>query len=91
MNPKKRRTLNMKSNQYVMIVDILSRRSYDGILLRCIDENKDIELMREFHEGICGGRSTPMATTHKIIRTRFYWPSIFRDSYATIRKCVSFQ
>jgi hypothetical protein len=61
------------------------RRNYDGILLRCVDENKAQELIMEFHEGICGGHFAPMATVHKIIRARFYWPSIFRDSYATIR------
>jgi hypothetical protein len=34
MNPKERRTLKMKENQYVLIVDILFRINYDGILLR---------------------------------------------------------
>jgi hypothetical protein len=46
MNPKERRTLNMKENQYVMIVDILFRRKYDDILLRCVDEKKAQELVR---------------------------------------------
>jgi hypothetical protein len=91
MNPKERRTLKMKVNQYVLIADILFRRNFDGILLRCIDENQAQELIREFHEGICGGHFAPTATTHKIIRAGFYWPSIFRDSYATIRKCLSCQ
>jgi hypothetical protein len=91
MNPKERRTLKMKSSQYVMIADILFRRNYDGILLRCVDERKAQELMKEFHEGICGGHFLPTTTTHKIIRVGFYWPSIFKDSYATIRKCVSCQ
>jgi hypothetical protein len=88
MNPKERRTLKMKSSQYVMIVDILFKRNYDGILLRCVDERKSQELMKEFHEGICGGHFVPTTTTHKIIRVRFYWPLIFKDSNATIRKCV---
>jgi hypothetical protein len=91
MNPKERRTLKMKSSQYVLIVDILFRRNYDGILLRCVDERKAQELMKEFHEGICGGHFAPTATAHKIIRVGFYWPSVFKDSYATIRKCVSCQ
>jgi hypothetical protein len=91
MNPKEKKTLKMKSNQYVLIVDILFRRNYHGILLRCVDENKAQELMREFHEGICGRHFSPTTTTHKIIRDRFYWPSIYKDSYATIRKCVSCQ
>jgi hypothetical protein len=72
----------MKVNQYVLIVDILFRRNFDGILLRCVDENQAPTLIKEFHEGICGGHFAPTATAHKIIRERFYWSSIFRDSYA---------
>ena len=60
MNPKERRTLNMKENKYVLIIDILFRRNYDGIPLRCVDENQSQELMREFHEGICGGKFAPI-------------------------------
>jgi hypothetical protein len=74
MNPKEQTTLKMKSNQYVLIVDILFRRNYDGILLRCVDENKAQELRREFHEGICGGDFAPMTIAHKIIKAGFDWP-----------------
>jgi len=59
----------MKENQYVLIADILFRRNYDGILLRCIDENKAQELMREFHEGICGVHFSPIVTTHQFLET----------------------
>jgi hypothetical protein len=89
MNLKEKRTLKMKENKYVLIADILFRRNYDGTLLRCVDENKAQELMRKLHEGICGGHFSPTATSHKIIRDGFYWPCIFKDSYSTIRKCVS--
>jgi hypothetical protein len=91
MNPKERRTLKMKSNLNVLIANVLFIRNYDGILLRCVDEKRAQELMKEFHEGICGRNFAPTTMTHKIIRVGFYWPSIFRDSYATIRKCVSCQ
>jgi hypothetical protein len=84
MNPKEQRTLKMKENQYMYIADKLFKINYDGILLICIDENQAQELIRELHEGICVGHFAPTATTHKIIRARFYWPSIFGDSYATI-------
>jgi hypothetical protein len=60
----------MKANQYMLIVDILFRRNFDGILLRCVDENQAQELIKEFHEGICGGHFAPTATAHKIIRAR---------------------
>jgi len=46
MNPKERRTLKMKENQYMLIADILFRRNFDGILLRCVDENQSQELIK---------------------------------------------
>jgi hypothetical protein len=49
------------------------------------------ELIKEFHEGICGGHFAPTTTAHKIIRVGYYWPTIFKDSYVEIRKCVSCQ
>jgi hypothetical protein len=81
----------MKVNQYVLIADILFRRNFDGILLRCVNENQAPTLIKEFHEGICGGHFSPTTTAHKIIRVGFYWLSIFRDSYAAIRRCLSCQ
>jgi hypothetical protein len=81
----------MKVNQYVLIVDILFRRNFNGILLRCINENQAPALIKEFHEGICGGHFALIANAHKIIRSGLYWSSIFRDSYAAIRRCLSCQ
>jgi len=46
MTPKERRALNMKSNQYVLIFEVLFRRNYDGMLLRCVDEKRSQELMQ---------------------------------------------
>jgi hypothetical protein len=71
-NPKERITLKMKENKYLLIADILFRRNYDGILLRCVDKNQAQELIREFYEGICSGHFTPTSTSHKIIRVGFY-------------------
>ena len=71
MIPKEIRALKMKSRQYVLIVEILFRRNYDGIFFICVDEKKAQELMREFHEGICGGHFAPTSIAHKIIRVGF--------------------
>jgi hypothetical protein len=46
MSSKERRTLNMKVNQYVFIVDILFRRNSNGILLICVDENQALALIK---------------------------------------------
>jgi hypothetical protein len=61
----------MKAKQYLLIADILDKINYDDILLRCVNEDQAQELIREFHEGICGGNFSPTVTAHKIIRVGF--------------------
>ena len=46
MTPKERISLKIKSNQYVLITEILFRRNYDGMLLRCVDATKVEELIK---------------------------------------------
>jgi hypothetical protein len=74
-----------------LVAEILFHRNFDGILLRCVDATKAQKLMKEFHEGICGGHFAPTTTTHRIMRVGYYWPTIFKDSHSMIRKCISCQ
>jgi hypothetical protein len=37
MSSNERRLLKMKANQYVLFFEVLFRRNFDGILLRCIN------------------------------------------------------
>jgi hypothetical protein len=48
-------------------------------------------VLQEFHEGVCGGHFAPTTTAHRIMRVGYYWPTIFKDSYSMIRKCISCQ
>jgi len=65
------------------------RRNFDGMLLRCIDSMKFQMVLTRFHEGICRGHFAPATTTHRIMRVGYYWPTIFKDSYAMIRNYIS--
>jgi hypothetical protein len=91
MSSKERRALKMKENQYVLVVEVLFQRNFDGMLLRCIDSTKSQKVLEEFHEGVCGGHFSPTTTAHRIMRVGYYWPTIFKDSYSMIRKCISCQ
>ena len=59
----------------------------DGLILRCVDEDEAKSLINEFHVGLCGGHYTTITTTHKILRARFYWPSVFFDVQKFVRRC----
>ena len=47
--------------------------------------------MTELHKGVCGGHPHWKATTFKILRARYYWPTIFSYVFAKIRACEQCQ
>ena len=62
-----------------------------GILLRCLDKPEIEEVISESHEGACGGHKYWKATTYKILRAGYYWPSLFSDVYQLVRACIPCQ
>ena len=81
----------MWENSYVLVFGILFRTNYDGVLLRCLPVEKIQEILKEMHEGVCGGLFTPKVTAHQIIRVGYCFPSIFKYPYSLIRKCSACQ
>jgi hypothetical protein len=83
----KKRALRLKSSKYVLTRDGLGWKNPDGVILRCVDDVESKKLMDEFHGGFCGGHFATKTTTHKILRERYYWPTIFSDVHQFVRKC----
>jgi hypothetical protein len=59
-----------------------------GILLNCLTEEETEGIIIEFHKGVCGGHHAWRATTYKILRAGYYWPSLFSDVNSMVRACV---
>lgn len=43
-----------------------------NIVLLCLTESETKGVIKQFHEGVCGGHYTWKATTHKILKAGFY-------------------
>jgi hypothetical protein len=58
-NPSQKvtRRLRYKLNKYVLLGEQLYYKTVDGDLLKCLNQEEAKVLMREVHEGICGGSS----------------------------------
>jgi len=54
-------------------------KDLQGILLNCLLEDEAKAMIKEFHEGSCGGHNYWKATVDKILRARFYWHMVFSD------------
>ena len=48
-------------------------------------------IFKEIHFGQVCGHFSVENTAHKILRAGYYWPTLFWDSYAFVRKCQECQ
>ena len=66
------RRLMYQLPRYTMLVGKLYRRGYSMPLLKCIAEPDSSNVLREIHEGFCGGHTRGHSLTQKVIRQRYY-------------------
>ena len=50
----KKRALRLKSKQYQLINDVLFKKNYDSVLLRCLEKTKAEKVLQELHDGPAG-------------------------------------
>jgi len=82
----KKRALRLKAKQYQLINDIVFRTNYDFVLLICLEKSEVEKVFQELQDGLAGRHYAGDATTHKILRTSYYWPTLFKDSHSYVRK-----
>ena len=75
------------SSSYQIVEGILFRKNYDGVLLICLEKEDANKVITELHDGPVGGHFFGDTTTQKILRAGYYWPTLFKDVDAHVRKC----
>ena len=73
--------------RYFYLNDTLYRKSFDGILLRCLNESEAQEVLKEVHAGICGAHKAGDKLCNQIQRLGYFWPSMAKDSKDFYRSC----
>ncbi|KAL2231127.1 UNVERIFIED_CONTAM: hypothetical protein Sindi_1707100 [Sesamum indicum] len=69
----------------------LYKRTTDGPLLKCLDEERANYVMQEIHEGSCGNHLGVRSLAQKVIRQGYFWPTLAKDSRDLVKKCKSCQ
>jgi hypothetical protein len=88
LDPKNRRALRLKSASFQLINDVLFRKNFDGVLMRCLEKEESEKVLSELHAGEAGGHFGGDTTAHKVLRAGYYWPTLFKDAHALCRKCI---
>ncbi|XP_076935972.1 uncharacterized protein LOC143602881 [Bidens hawaiensis] len=85
------REIRHKALCYQIHNGILFRKSFLGLLLRCVNVEDANYVVREIHEGICRLHAGPRMVVAKIMNTGYYWPGNHTDALKEIRKCDACQ
>jgi ribonuclease HI len=67
--------------------DVLYKRNFDMVLLRCVDRHEADMLMQEVHEGSFGTNADGHAMAKKLLRAGYYWMTMESDCFKYARKC----
>ena len=71
-NSKQRRALRLKSTSYQIIDGVLFRRNYDGVFLRCLEQEDAKKVITELHDGIAGGHFSGDTIAHNILKAGYH-------------------
>ena len=63
------------------------KRGADLIIRRCVPEGEQSKILKECHSSPYGGHFAGDKTTHKILQSGFYWPTIFKDCFEWVKLC----
>ncbi|XP_017412828.1 uncharacterized protein LOC108324391 [Vigna angularis] len=77
--------------RFLYIGDDLYRCGHNTPLLKCISTDEADYVLRELHTGICGFHSDKRTLRARVLRARYYWPTIDQDCEIFVKKCLSCQ
>ena len=81
------RKLKVQALRFVLIRDVLYKRSFSRPYLRCLSHDEVDYVMREVHEGIYGNHSGAQSLVHKLIQAGYYWPTMLKDAQTYVKTC----
>ncbi|KAI5387005.1 hypothetical protein KIW84_073234 [Lathyrus oleraceus] len=84
---KDKKTLRRLAYNFYLSGDILYKRNFDMVLLRCGDRHESDLLMAEVHEGSFGTHSNGHAMAKKMSRAGYYWLTMESDCCKFVKKC----
>ena len=82
-----KRTLRRMAMDFFLNGEILYKRNYDTVLLRCVDAMEAKKIIEEVHEGFCATHSNGHAMARTILRAGYFWLTMESDCINHVRKC----
>ncbi|XP_012853632.1 PREDICTED: uncharacterized protein LOC105973157 [Erythranthe guttata] len=79
--------LSQRAKHFCLDGDILYKRGYIRPHLRCLSIQEGQYVLREIHEGCCGDHVGGRALITRVLRSRYFWPTMRKDAMQFVQKC----
>jgi hypothetical protein len=84
LSSNERRRVCYQAHHYIILGDTLYHRGIDSIFRRCLTFAEAKKALNDYHSGACGGHMFGYDTAQKILRTGYFWPSLFKDCITVV-------
>eukprot|EP00253_Pinus_taeda_P021131 PITA_21131 len=91
LTPNERKHIVQRSTRFSWIGGYLFHAGADMQIRRCVRQDEIFDILKACHDQPCGGHFADRRNTHKVLQTRYYWPTIFKDAKKFVQACDSCQ
>nr|GEW97779.1 reverse transcriptase domain-containing protein [Tanacetum cinerariifolium] len=88
---KKARNVCRNAGRYAVICEVLYKKYFLGLWLRCVGPLQANYVLREIHEGSCSMHAGPRSVVAKALRLGYFCPTMHTDARNLIRQCKDCQ
>ena len=79
--------LKVQASRFVMIEDVLYKRGFSHLYLRCLTPNEADYVVREVHKGEYENHLRACSLVHKLIWAGYYWSTMQKDTQSYVKAC----
>eukprot|EP00253_Pinus_taeda_P003249 PITA_03249 len=87
MTRNKAGTLKLKAAKFCILNSALYWKDPNGVLLNFLVGKEAKKVIKDCHQGDCGGHPFWKSTANKILRVGYYWLTLFADVYKMVKSC----
>ncbi|PKA54981.1 hypothetical protein AXF42_Ash003617 [Apostasia shenzhenica] len=73
--------------RFIYVAEVLYKRSFNQLWLRCFSPKEARKVIKEVHEGLCRTHQSGPKMMMKIKRIGYYWPTMVKDCADCSTKC----
>lgn len=82
-----KKALRRFSSKFFLNGDVLYKRNYDSVLIRCMDRHEASTIIRSIHEGCECVHANGSAMTKRILQVGYYWITMEVYYYKFVKRC----